>query len=190
VREILTSEHTTLSSASIIPTRMAGPTMKKQTSFIFAVATVLLSATGIVSAGQGGDPTSDTYAYCGGAGWLSSASGENIQLEASADQKSDGVDGQINVMFGGGPKVKARVTCMTVSGHYATLTGIVYFPAALEGETLVLDVYDGDNDGSADAAAVAMGDDTYVSETDSACSMTDIELAPLSRGNFSAWGAW
>jgi hypothetical protein len=166
--------------------------MKKQTSFVFAAAIALVGFSGIVSAEQGGSATSDTYAYCGGAGWVDTDgdSAGDLQLESSVDRKPDGVDGKLIFKAEAGGKIRAHVTCLTVDGADATMTGVIYSPDELAGQIVVGKVHDGDQDGTADAAIVAMGLDVYALETDVGCYETDLALAPLTQGNFETWGAW
>jgi hypothetical protein len=150
---------------------------------------VLLGAGNTVRAGQGGVAASDAYAYAGGAGWIATEAGD-VQFETSADLHTDGVDGQMSWKTAAGRKVRADVTCLEVYGTEATLTGIIYSPREIAGQLVVMKLYDGDEDGAADAAAVAVGAQIYPSGQDVVCATTDIAPSPLTQGNLVVWDAW
>jgi hypothetical protein len=163
--------------------------MLKNALLVLGSMAVLLGAANAVSAGPGGIAASDAYAYAGGAGWIITEAGP-IQLEISADLRTDGVDGQMSWKAASGRKVRAAVTCLEVDGTEATLTGIIHSPKAIAGQPVVMKLYDGDEDGAADAAAVAVGAQIHPWGQDVVCATTDLAPSPLTQGNLVVWGPW
>jgi hypothetical protein len=165
--------------------------MRKNRFFVVGALGLIL---GMAGTAQGGDPTSDLYGYCGGAGWTTvDANGNEMQIEASVDQKilADGtidIDGKIIWKTEAGPKMRAWVDCMYVDGWTATLLGTVYAPDEHAGRLVLVTVHDQDYAGLPDEVSLAMDGDILLTDDPTLCGTSSAEVLELVQGNFGVWG--